>query len=243
MFSFSMSAGRSRLSDVHVRLSGSRSEGSWCVLCTLWSSPYALVRESTRRSCLSEVNCCSNPVFSNGWCGMCTAEYAVFWCRPLSLITYFICIVALIRVSVRDAVMLFLYWHRGKATLITSYTLFQWSCTSEVYCRSNFCRLFIFDGYSPVPSDDRMHVALAYSLFIVLRNRLVYYFHRRLVYSAQIRIMSSPLCKLSWQVLVRKKLYSGVKCSRVGLYKEGCVILIVSCAVWLVSVSPALFYL
>lgn len=49
------------------------------------------------------------------------------------------------------------------------------------------CRLFIFDGYSPVPSDDRMHVALAYSLFIVLLNRLVYYFHRRLVYSAQIR--------------------------------------------------------
>lgn len=65
----------------------------------------------------------------------------------------------------------------------------------------------------------------------------------RLVYSAQIRIMSSPLCKLSWQVLVRKELYSGVKCSRVGLYKEGCVMLIVSCAVWLVSVSPVLFYL
>lgn len=89
-----------------------------------------------------------------------------------------------------------------------------------------------------------MHVALAYrSMFIVLLNRLVYYFHRRLVYSAQIRIMSSPLCKLSWQVLVRKELYSGVKCSRVGLYKEGCVMLIVSCAVWLVSVSPVLFYL
>lgn len=82
------------------------------------------------------------------------------------------------------------------------------------------CRLFIFDGYSPVPSDDRMHVALAYSLFIVLLNRLVYYFHRRLVYSAQIRIVSSPLCKLSWQVLVRKELFSGVKCSRVGLYKD-----------------------
>lgn len=57
---------------------------------------------------------------------MCTAEYAAeFWCRPLSIITYCICIVALIRVSVRDAVMLFLYWHRGKATLITSYALFQ----------------------------------------------------------------------------------------------------------------------
>lgn len=41
------------------------------------------------------------------------------------ILTYFICIVALIRVSMRDAVMLFLYWHRGKATLITSYALFQ----------------------------------------------------------------------------------------------------------------------
>lgn len=175
-----MSAGRSRLSDVHVIVWVSR--WGMCV-CALWSSPYALVGESTRRSCLSEVNCCSNPVFSDVWCGMCTAEYAVFWCRPLSLITYCICIAALIWVLWGMRLCCFC-----SGTEERQHWLLRMHCSNDLanpkFIVVLICRLFIFDGYSPVPSDDRMHVALAYSMFIVLLNRLVYYFHRRLVYSA-----------------------------------------------------------